>query len=132
MVGSDSIITGPLGNSKGYNYLFVIIDEFTLYMNAVSLPNISAEECVDEFIRLWVTLFGTPQHIFNDRGTRFTSSLWPNMCNYLGTQQHHAIAYHSQAQSQIERLNGTLSFSIPSGHIRPKALLLGTKPKYSC
>ena len=74
-------ISGPLGNSKGYNYLLVIIDKFTRFMNAVPLPNISAEECVDAFIRHWVTLFGTPEHIFTDRGTQFTSSLWLSMCN---------------------------------------------------
>ena len=81
-------------------------------MNAVPLPNISAEECVDAFIRHWVTLFGTPEHIFTDRGTQCTSSLWLNTCNYLGTQQHHATAYHPQAQGPIERLNSTLKNSL--------------------
>ena len=94
-------ITALLGNSKGYNYLLVIIDKFTRFMNAVPLPNVLAE-CVKAFIRHWVTLFGTPEHIFTDRGTQFTSSLWLSMCNYLGAQQHHVTAYHSQTHGQKE------------------------------
>ena len=43
--------TGPLRDSKGYNYLLIIIDKFTRFMKAVPLPNISAEECVDSFRR---------------------------------------------------------------------------------
>ena len=81
-------------------------------MNAVPLPNISAEDCVDAFIRHWVTLFGTSKHIFTDRGTQFTSSFKLSMCNYLRAQQHHAKAYHPQARGQIERLNRTLKNSL--------------------
>ena len=81
-------------------------------MNAVPLTNISAEKCVGSFVRHWVTLFGTPEHIFTDRGTQLISSLWLSMCNYLGAQQHHATAYHPQAQGQIDRLNRTLKNSL--------------------
>ena len=106
-------ITRPLGNSKGYNYLLVIIDKFTRFSpNAVPLSNISAEGCVDTFIRHWVTLFGIPDHLFTDRSTQFYSSLWFNMWNYLGALQHYATAYHSQAQGQIERLYRTLKNSL--------------------
>ena len=34
------------------------------------------------------------------------------MNNYLGAQQHHATAYHSQAYGQIERFNRTLKSSL--------------------
>jgi len=108
-------ITGPLGVAcNGYNYLLVIIDRFSRFMNAVPLTNITAEACVDAFIRNWVSLFGCPVNIYTDRGTQFTSSLWADMCNHLGSKLHHSTAYHPQAQGLVERLNRTLKTCIKS------------------
>ena len=105
-------ITGPLGESNGYNYLLVVIDRFSRFMNAIPLAGITAEECVDAFIRHWVVWFGCPEHIYTDRGTQFTSVTWLNMCHYLGSQAHQSTAYHPQAQGLVERLNRTLKSSL--------------------
>ena len=90
-------LTGPLGTSKGYNYIMVVIDRFSRYFQAIPLVGITAEECVDAFTRHWVAIFGCPEHIFCDRGTQFTSSMWSEMCQYLGCYLHHSTAYHPQA-----------------------------------
>ena len=103
-------ITGPLGSSNGYNYLLVII-EYSRYMNAIPMVGITAEECVDSFIRHWVSWFGTPEHVYTDRGSQFSSPLWSQMYRFLGTQAHRFTAYHPQAQGPIERLNRTLKTS---------------------
>ena len=79
-------ITGPLGPSNGYNYLLVIIDMYSRYMNAIPMVSITAEECVDSFIRHWVSWFGAPDYVYTDRGSQFSSALWSQMCRFLGTQ----------------------------------------------
>ena len=61
-------ITGPLGSSNCYNYLLVIIDRYSRYMNAIPMVSITAEECVDSFIRHWViycllSLSSVKQHV---------------------------------------------------------------------
>jgi len=76
------------------------------------MVGISAQECADSFIRHWVTWAGCPQHIFTDRGTQFTSALWKELCNYLGSELHHSTAYHPQAQGLVERFNRTLKASL--------------------
>ena len=105
-------LTGPLCTSQGYNYIMVVVDRFSRFFQAIPLVGITAEECIDAFIRHWVALFGCPEHIFCDRGSQFTSSGWSEMCNYLGCQIHHSTAYHPQAQGTVERLNRTLKTSL--------------------
>ena len=105
-------ITGPLGMSHGYNYLLVIVDRFSRFMNAIPRVGISAQECTDAFTRHWVAWVGCPQHLFTDRGTQFTSSTWKSMCECLGCQLHHSTAYHPQAQGMVERFNRTLKSSL--------------------
>ena len=104
--------TGPLPASKGYNYIMVAIDRFSRFFQAIPLVGITAEECVDAFIRNWVSFFGCPSDIYTDRGRQFTSSLWLDMCRHLGAQFHQSTAYHPQAQGLVERLNRTLKTSL--------------------
>ena len=105
-------ITGPLPLSKGYSYLLVIIDRYSRFMQAVPLQGISAEECSSAFVQSWVSLFGTPSHIYCDRGAQFTSALWRKLALFLGAQLHHSTAYHPQAQGLVERVNRTLKTAL--------------------
>ena len=105
-------LTGPLNESCGYHYLMVVIDRFSRFIHAIPLVGIFSKECVSAFIHNWVALFDCPEKIFCDRGTQFISSLWHEMCRFLGCQIKHLIAYHPQAQSFVERLNRSLKTSL--------------------
>ena len=96
-------INGPLGNSRDYNYLLVIIDKFTRFMIAVPLPTISDEECVDAFIRHSVVVWYPRIHIYRPRHPIHFIFLAQHV-QFLGAQQHHTSAYYPQAQGKIERL----------------------------
>ena len=91
-------ITGPLPPSNGYSYLLMIIDRYSRFIQAVPLRGITAEECSSAFVHGWVSLFGSPEHIYCDRGAQFTSALWRDLAQFLGAQLHHSTAYHPQAQ----------------------------------
>ena len=67
---------------------------------------------VDAFIRHRVSWAGCSEHLFTDSGTQFTSTLWKDMCGYLGCQLQHSTAYHPQVQCLLERLNRTLKSSL--------------------
>ena len=105
-------IISPLGLSKCHNYALTVIDRFSRFFQAIPLVGITAEECVDGFIRHWVSLFGCPERIYCDRGCQFTSTVWNDMCVTLGCELHHSTAYHPQAQGLIERFNKTLKTSL--------------------
>ena len=105
-------IIGPLGLSKGHNYVLTVIDRFSRFFQAIPLVGITAEECVDGFLRHWVSLFGCPERIYCDRGRQFNSTVWNDMCVTLGCELHHSTAYHPQAQGLIERFNKTIKTSL--------------------
>ena len=105
-------ITGPLGMSRDYNYLLVIVDRFLRFMNAVPMVGFSAQECTDAFIRHWVAWVDCPHQLFTDRGTQFTSSIWKSMCEYFGSQLHHSTAYHSQVHGKVKRFSRTSKSSL--------------------
>ena len=59
-----------------------------------------------------MSLFGSPSHIYCDRGAQFTSALWRKLALFLGAQLHHSTAYHPQAQGLVERVNRTLKTAL--------------------
>ena len=101
-------IAGPLPPSNGYSYLLMIIDRYSRFIQAVPLRGITAEECPSAFVHGWVSLFGSPMHMYCDRGAQFTSTLWRDLALFLGAQLHQSTAYHTQAQGMVERVNRTL------------------------
>ena len=85
---------------------------FSRYMQAVPMKRITAEKCADSFVTGWVSTFGSPVHIYCNRGAQFTSHSWKNLAVFLGTKLHHSTAYHPQAQGIVERVNRTLKTSL--------------------
>ena len=113
-------LTGPLPPSRGYAYLMVVVDRFSRFFQAIPLKGITAEECASALTHHWISFFGCPTDIFCDRGTQFTSTLWKQLCDFLGCRLHHSTAYHPQAQGTVERVNRTLKTALkcyddPSG-----------------
>ena len=90
-------LVGPLPASRGYTYLFTMVDRFTRWPEVVPISDISATTCARALIGSWVARFGLPLDITSDRGTQFTSTLWSEMATLLGTKLHHTTAYHPQA-----------------------------------
>jgi putative transposase len=62
--------------SKGFMYLFAIIDVYSRYVVGWSLSNtMSAEWCVD-CIEEAISVHGTPEIINSDQGSQFTSDIY--------------------------------------------------------
>jgi len=67
---------------------------------------------VDKLVRLYmnklVRLHGVPVSIVFYHGPRFTSHLWPNIQDALGTRLSLSIAFHPKTDGQLERTIQTL------------------------
>ena len=61
-------LVGPLDEYKGMKYLFMIIDRFTRWPEAIPLRDSITETCVKALIRHWISRFGVPDDITSDRG----------------------------------------------------------------
>ena len=60
-------LVGPLPESGGMKYVMTIVDRFTRWMEAVPLPDISADTCVKAFLLHWVARYGVPGDVVADR-----------------------------------------------------------------
>ena len=98
-------IVGPLLVFHGYSYVSFIIYRFTRHVELVSLRDVTAIECANAFLLHWVERFDCPTQMTIDRDRQFTSYLWKEMCEFLGTKLSHTTAYHPAANGMVERVH---------------------------
>jgi len=73
LISMDTI--GPLGHeSDGNNYVLVIIDHFTSWVELYAIPDTSAEAAVTPLVD-YVGRYGVPAYIQSDSGTQFVNAV---------------------------------------------------------
>jgi hypothetical protein len=101
-------ILGPFPRAVGgYRYLFVAIDKFTKWPEATPVVNITQGAAV-AFLKSIVCRFGVPSHIITDNGTQFTSRIFQEYCEGIGTQLCFASVAHPRSNGQVERANAEI------------------------
>jgi transposase InsO family protein len=101
-------ILGPFPRAVGgYWYLFVAIDKFTKCPEATPVVNITQGAAV-AFLKSIVCRFGVPNHIITDNGTQFTSRIFQEYCEGIGTQLCFASVAHPRSNGQAERANAEI------------------------
>ena len=105
-------LVGPLPVSEGHKYLFTVVDRFSRWPEAIPLEDMTAQSCAKALLRHWVARFGVPDDITSDRGRQFTSDLWKELNEVMGTKHNQTTAYHPMANGLVERLHRQLKSSI--------------------
>ncbi|KAL1448514.1 hypothetical protein WDU94_002712, partial [Cyamophila willieti] len=105
-------IVGPLPPSRGSIYLLTMIDRYTRWLEAVPIPDQTAETVARTFFESWVARFGSPVYLITDQGRNFTSSLFHEVASLLGIHLKHTTAYHPQCNGLIERAHRTLKAAL--------------------
>jgi transposase InsO family protein len=101
-------LVGPLPASKGFTYLFTIIDRTSRWPEAIPIAATTTVDCANALFQGWVSRFGVPAVITSDRGAQFTSSLWAALCSLLNIQHNQTTAYHPQSKGMVERFHRRL------------------------
>ena len=100
---------GPLPRStKGNEYILMIVDQFTKWVECIPLPSQTAEETAHAAISEFFSRFGYPFYIHSDQGRNFESQLFSSICTVLGIHKTRTTAYRPSANGQVERFNRTL------------------------
>jgi transposase InsO family protein len=98
-------ILGPFPRAVGgYRFLFVAIDKFTKWPEATPVVNITQGAAV-AFLKSIVYRFWVPSRTITDNGTQFTSRIFEEYCEDIGTQLCFASVSHPRINGQVERAN---------------------------
>jgi hypothetical protein len=102
-------VMGPLPTTRqGNNYILVIGDHFTRWIEAYPIPNQQAPTIAQYLVHQFVARFGTPLEIHTDQGRNFESGLFRELCRLLDVTKTRTTPYHPASNGVIERFNRTL------------------------
>ena len=102
-------VLGPLSmTARGNQYILVMSDHFTKWVEAVPMPNQRAEMVAKAFVDEVVTRHGVPTKLLTDQGRNFEVDLMKQVLSLLDVQKLRTSPYHPQTDGQVERMNRTL------------------------
>jgi hypothetical protein len=97
---------GPFPESRGFNYLWVIICRMTSMVHLIPIhTRMKASELSWIYRREIVCLHGLPRSIVSDRDPKFTSKWWKELHKILGTKLLMSTSFHPQTDGQTEHAN---------------------------
>ena len=97
-------IAGPFTTTPQNNqYLLVIVDHFTKYIQLHAISNTKAETIANIIVNDWICSLGVPEQILSDLGTQYQSKLLEAVYEYLDILKLKTTAFHPQCDGQSER-----------------------------
>jgi transposase InsO family protein len=94
-------LLGPLpDNKKRYTMIFVVIDKFTGWAEAVPLKTTTSAVIARTLLDTWISRNGLPNQCHSDRGPQFTSEILRIVFKLLG------MIYHSHTCAYTPKSNG--------------------------
>ena len=82
-------------DGHGYQYILLIGDTFSKFIQAISLKDQTAPVIADAFLKNWVYIHGTPSYLLTDQGSNVDGQLMRDICTTLGIEKgdlRHTIA----------------------------------------
>ncbi|KAM2032528.1 hypothetical protein ACFX1T_014532 [Malus domestica] len=96
---------GPFPSSYGKQYILVVVDYVSKWVEAIALPT-NAAKVVVHFLRKHIfTHFGTPRAIISDGGKHFCNRHFNALLAKYGITHKVATPYHPQTSGQVEISN---------------------------
>ena len=106
-IGVD--IVGPCPVTQdGNEYMIVIQDYFTKWVEVYATPNHTALTVADKLATEFLCRFGMPISLHSDQGREFESELFGHLCSLFGIDKTRTCPYRPQSDDQVERMNRTL------------------------
>ena len=101
---------GPLPKSKGYDYLLVVIDKFTLQVHLLpTTTHATAKAVAWLFFTEIIRLHGMPESIVSNQDPKFTSKFWKELHRLMGMKLLMSTSFHPQMDGATEWANRSIS-----------------------
>ena len=88
--------------------VLVVVDHFTRYVQAFVTKNHTARTTAQVLYNNYFSVFGFPQCLMSDQGTKFCGKVIEAMCSLLGIEKIWTTPYHPQTNGSAERVHQTL------------------------
>ena len=112
MIAAD--IIGPFPRSShGFEYLLIIMDMFTRYIECIPIRNANAVTIKRMMTKHIFLRYGSPDVVLSDNGSPFKNEELEKYYDKLGITPMYVSSYHPQA-NPVERVNQTVKTMIVS------------------
>jgi hypothetical protein len=92
---------------RRFRFLFVAIDMFIKWMEAMPVLNITQDATV-KFMQSIIYRFGVPKWVLTDNGTQFMGAKFARCCIDFGINHQASSTAHPLTNGQVERANGLI------------------------
>ena len=96
---------GPFPKSKHYEYILVVVDYVSKWVEAMPCRTTDAKHSKRMFEEIIFLRFGVPRMVISDGGTHFTNKNFHNYLSRHGICHNVATLYHPQTSGQAETSN---------------------------
>nr|XP_054748046.1 uncharacterized protein LOC129253648 [Lytechinus pictus] len=93
---------------NGYQYLLVVVDHFSKYLNVYAMKDQTAQTVARHIFEDYIQEHGVPESLHTDQGRQFESKLVQELCKNLGIEKTRSSPYHPQGAGLVERANRVL------------------------
>jgi len=76
-------------SNSGNNYVLMMVDQFTKWVEMAVLPDQSAKSVAEKFLVHFIVTFGCPLEVHSDQGRNFDSNLFRALLFRIGHSQDH-------------------------------------------
>jgi transposase InsO family protein len=108
-------ILGPLPiTPRGNNYILVVTDYFTKWVEVFPVPDQTAVTCAQIILNDVICRFGCPLSIHSDQGRNYESQVFQELCEILEIRKTRTTPRNPKCNGQVERFNRSLLSMIKS------------------
>ena len=99
-------------SDEGNQYVLVIIDQFTKWVELIPCKSATAAVVLDAFYKNVICRSGVPEQLLTDNGSHFLNYLVEVLCQVFGCFKAYSAPYYPEGDGQAERFMRNMNDSL--------------------